>query len=532
MPRIPHELWLRTFLFLNAKSIPSLKAFQVSKLFRALVTESPSLQLAIELEDGGLTLLRSEGAARTLERVKAWRKAWLELGPSLRTTIDVPFKPGGLYELAGGYFFLSLDNTNGGVHPNTLAYTMLPGLDTAGQEYGKWEYLKFEETMVDFVVEFDQGLLCFVEQHRRPSRENLTFRVHFRTIFGGAVHPGAAKSFIEYAVPTHGRDPDFMITPHIVGVHVIVHFWLSTWEDDVRRDCIVIWDWTTGQLKGTINESMSSAVNTFAVLSAHQLILPALDGESLEVYSFDASSTQPSRPIRLQARFDLPFPLISYMFRSEPNSFGSSPYAQPRRTFGVDPEKSIICFTMRTGDPDESDVEGFVATRAMFLSHISAAQRHGTDSVLRVHWHAWAHNTRWDKWDWPPKWNRHTIGSRHVGFLHADGFGPIYVLDFNKMLRVPDVDANDPDRLSCASDITQSSISTVPGGFTSLTCMESVWDEQFEYDGVVMDEDRIIGLTVNDEDDVTSLEVFVMGGPPATGVPRTAPAVDHLPAAA
>ncbi|KZV82963.1 hypothetical protein EXIGLDRAFT_754650 [Exidia glandulosa HHB12029] len=541
---LPDELWLRIFFFGDALSLRALAT--VCRLFKSIIAESRFLQLSLELEEGGLRLLSpSTSSEETLRLVRSSRRAWQTLSPSFRTSIAVPFVPGSLYELSGGYFFLSVET--GTLRPRVIAYVRLPHIDDdlgdvdEVQTAAPWQSVQFNEDIIDFAIDVDQDFLCFVQHiptQLPQGRFRQIYRVHFRQMSDGKPHPGAKEVAVEHVVESDSPFAHVSVVIQVVGDHVVIMF--SGRLNIARLDSLAVWDWTTGQLKGTVGVSEPKSIHTFVMLSPCQFLLAPPATRHLEVYRFDTSRTQPPTPLRCEARFELPPSYIvqTVIFRAEPASFNSTPYTGPRRPFGVEPEKGIVSFTVQLATQTEGFMRRFIARRQTFLDY---------GALETVPWTAWRHLTRWDAIEWPPNWICYTMGARHVmlgsgddasGEIVPDGEEtPIRVQDFDPALLrdvrsgrlgvpedgnievhireagtagIPDSDADEIENENESRDAKHESEDAKP--VLGLPCVEITTKQTFDFAGILLDEDRIIGLTVNARGDITDLDVFLMGG--------------------
>lgn len=518
--KLPDELWLRILAFLTARSLCVIQ--QVCRYFRSLVVESAALLLVIELEKSGLRPLHRKGQSQSqlqiLKSVRSSRKAWLDLDLSTRTMIKIPFTPGDLYELSGGYFFTSSGLSSGAVRPKSLAYIRLPHLgDPRREEFydsEHWRHLKFEEEILDFAVDVEQDLLIFVEACPIQPPTQLTiglqqrFHVHIRTLSQGIPHPAAKHAVLRYAMQTQHVASRITSVIQIVGTHIAI---LLSVQAQNRVDALVVWDWTTGQHKGSIDDPNEPQRNilSFVLLSERHVLLPHPHRRVLELWSFDHRnpvSGETPQVMRLEACFELPdYVFLHAIFRSEPgSSLEASPHTSHLKSFGVNPEQAIISFTIHAAHAglDVWMAKTFISTRRHFLDIL---RTHDTTSVpLVVHWTQWCGGTRWNIPHFTFNWICHTFGQRFIMYNASH----VHVLDFNPVL-YEDLKTRD---LTGNASITLGHPGTamVPGGECGLACVEIAAAKSIEHSGIMMDEERIIGLNSDDSGNLVSLDVYLI----------------------
>ncbi|KZV95004.1 hypothetical protein EXIGLDRAFT_834574 [Exidia glandulosa HHB12029] len=479
---LPRELWLQIFPYLSAGSLrtvvqvhfPNLSA----KSSGPCLAESQLLQLKIELEEGGLKLLStSTPRDETLRLIRSSRRAWQTLSLSRLPTIDVPFRAGRRYELTGGCFFLQFET--GSEKLREFAYVRLPDVhDEPTQGPPSWTRIRCNADMSDFGVDVDQDLLCLVEdvnaQPLPQGGSNLTFRVHFRQMSDGTAHPGAREAAVEHIV--EARFPFRCLCARIefVANHVVILFRDA---ESKSLKTLTVWDWTTGQLKGTLGESEPKAIAAFSMLSRCHILLALLDVDHLEVYRFDSSSAQPPLPIVHEASFELP----SGFTYTAPTPRLPSSRQRPTAFLGA---------------------SGIVPSSA------------------------WRHLTRWDALNdnLCVLSVGYCMGMRHmVGNGDPTGesipfsqLAPIRVQDFNPSLlrtvRSGNLHASDDVEIRiCEAGTT----SIIPGRLGAaaglvLPCVEITTKQLYAFLAVVLDEDRVVGLSANEITEITGLPCFLM----------------------
>ncbi|EJD52440.1 hypothetical protein AURDEDRAFT_111140 [Auricularia subglabra TFB-10046 SS5] len=501
----------------------------VCRAFQTLVADSAPLQLILELDAGGLCLLPPQSRDLTpvdiLARARRWRKAWMDLDirQSTRATITVPFVPGSLYELSGGYFFLSVER---GPHqrPNRLAYVRLPA--HGYQDPGQWTFLNFAEAIMDFAVDVQQDLLCFVEFVPSVSNPNQTFRIHLRSMSDGNPHPQAKIPRLHYVMDAPSPFVHPSVVMQVVGTHVVILFCAVL--NNERRDCISVWDWTTGVCKATIGSGLRM-MNTFVMLSPDRILVPDPGHHIIEVYRFDPSLPDvPTEPLQPEAQFELPrMWVVHAIFRSEPAGFSgaftsaTSPF-RSSKPFAVDPQQCIISFTMQVyTEQGVSEFKTFIGLRTALLAHVERPRAPRKDGEpLFVPWALWRAATLWrlGEGDGGPNWICHTFGQRHIVLEgdESEQAAHVRLYDFNPNAYAQQLrryfDQRIPDHVLVRFAGVDGEDAGGKPVDPDLKSVEIATKEKFTYAGIMLDEDRIIGLNTNADQDITTIVVFLVGG--------------------
>lgn len=103
---LPPELLIRILSFLTVPDLSS--CLEVNVLFSVIIKESVLLQYLIATEIAGVrdnpncTL----DLATRLQRLDQRELAWSRFRPNFKTTIDIPHRPTGIYDLTGGLYLL------------------------------------------------------------------------------------------------------------------------------------------------------------------------------------------------------------------------------------------------------------------------------------------------------------------------------------------------------------------------------------------------------------------------------------------
>ena len=223
--------------------------------------------------------------------------------------------------------------------------------------------------------------------------------------------------------------------------------------------------------------------------------------------------------------------IVEFLSRAEPNPTGSGPLAIPapsNRPFRDNAEDAVVMFRLSTEGVDqetrnlEIHTFMFIVHRCALLAHIPAAQRACSPfcitpktTPVQVPWDVWGVSaTRWFEDDPASRrWITTTAGQRSVTM--EDGAStPVIVRDFNPYAvraaravaatsgqwqqgnwrkRLPNgnrMALKVKDSVISAGSIFEEDVRS------SLPYVEIVTQTEYDYDGVFIDEERILGLKV------------------------------------
>ena len=282
-----------------------------------------------------------------------------------------------------------------------------------------------------------------------------------------------------------------------------------------------------------------SAYDCFSFLTEDTLVIPNLLQNNLEIMRIvvDESDDDVPRLVSL-CTLNLP-PLAEYASishlgcRAEPNPIGSgpgpllvaAPSSRPFRDTAVD---AIVLFDLLIEDMNphaghEPSPFTFIVHRRALIAHIPRAQRacapfHTVAGAVptTVPWSAWGVPvTRWFESDLSSRWITTTAGQRAVTMEDCTPT-PIIVRDFNPYA-VRAALAQGWTQQECDHDVGKKSQvlpsgnrqtvnveeDVIPAGSTfredvrsALPYIETVTQARYGYEGVMIDEERILGLEV------------------------------------
>ncbi|KAI0285743.1 hypothetical protein BC826DRAFT_1050602 [Russula brevipes] len=302
-----------------------------------------------------------------------------------------------------------------------------------------------------------------------------------------------------------------------------------------------------------LRPSERGAYAYFSFLSEDTLVLPNLIQNTLEIVKIAIESDDTPRLVLL-CKLNLPpltwhASIVLFGCRAEPNPTGSrGPLAIPApssRPFRDKAEDAIIQFNVliedvRLHSPDRR-LFTFIVHRRALLGHIPAAYREcalfcsipePAPAPANVPWAEWGvTETRWFEGDPASmRWVTMTAGQRAVTMQDVGATTPIIVRDFNPyMVRSARgrVSANGrPQGYNWSAQLpngnrmavkVEESVLSAGSVFkedvrSSLPYVEIVTRAEYRYEGVLIDEERILGLKTSQEDKlISSFDVHILG---------------------
>ncbi|KAJ6535131.1 hypothetical protein B0H19DRAFT_1185057 [Mycena capillaripes] len=480
---IPPELLTEILGFLDAKTV--LLSSSVCKSWHETVWSSPELQYTIELWVDGMVRGPSGWltSSETLEALYKHRRAWQSLEWKSKTTVAAEsLRSSHTYELAGGVFAQG---------PNFLAISLAKIVDEpenarVNHDIGDYEVDDFQ----DLAIDPTQDLVAFL--HMTPGEPRA--RVHLHTISSHQSHPLAAIPCLLFALERDATMPlSIQIVDDIIGIFI------------GEPSSLTIFNWRSGiTIATTIIEEQPFSVADFKFLSSRSYLLvhgfdPAQPSGLIKIFTFEG--TCPNSPIHV-ATLQLPelFParrISLTLIQTGPfcaNPISGTPFSKSN-------DRRIFVFVIDYGGTPELQYRLVVRHRYLHgyvLDHVRRGQGR-TDSATVVPWEEWGpRNSRMLPMEDLIR-NGHVHGERVA--VPCENPRLVQVLDFGVI----------PGRASAARDTgtelhLASSTLEVIGIFrkavtTSLPYRSTLCSLDDEYDLLLMDQDRIIGIDLTETDD-------------------------------
>ncbi|KAF9236004.1 hypothetical protein BU15DRAFT_89346 [Melanogaster broomeanus] len=515
---------------------PPRSAHRVCRRFKDIIDVSLELQYRIGLAfDGMIDGPPSPlSTGERLSRLRSLRRAWSTLSCTSTVTVPMP-GPCYAYELVGGIFCKTQDiQRHQRLGSRRFSVTWLPSSHNPGHT------LVHEDVGIpsrDFAMDPSQDLMVLF----RGGEEFVmmpfimvvpgTLELYVRTISTNQVHPEAQVEVLRTPV----LFPITTATIHIVDDIVGVLYCLESIQPHV-----IMWNWKTGNLivdRGNID--LPPATSDISFITNRTFFLTCGRGSgSIEIFALpcDRSSSDAFRP---------PEPPVHVATHTGP-FLADCPRDKP---FTASNEDRIHVLTVQYVNPAPTEGPRVGPRLCVFLQNQvleGYIRRHARSGVVPfdVHWEEWGPaNTRVLLHDGMFKWLRYVHGQRVVLTSALEsGRSRIKVLDFNirdvgpRQYTTPDPDSNarcglsmDPlpaaDSGSCHAACSHSHGVLVdyptriemPNFFAGsvescLPYRETRRDEMAEYSGVMIDDERLVGLKDGafSAGDMKEIDVYMM----------------------
>lgn len=553
---IPPELIVSIILYLSPHDIISCQ-----RTCRTLcdVCKDTAVRYLVQMERFGVSddlrpgIPYPERLLLLQRREEAW--ANLDFRESVRVT--VPFESTGIYDFTGGTFLLGTRLHCANRRPTIgYSYVTLPSLPSAEDQALKWRGPSLGIQILDVgmaVYEHDLiAALTAKPDMDSPIDRNHTLEIRLLSFSTGEPHPLAEQPIIFIASIS-------LILGHCNVLIEIVGDFLALlitfpWARDTNEDMFFLVRWKQGEAH-RLRTPEWSAYAYFSFLTEDTLVIPNLTQNVLEIVRIVVDGGDDDDVPRLVPLCILGLPplsgasaIVRLACRAEPNPTGSGPPRIPApssRPFRDKAEDAIVLFNMLIEDSvqhmgrfqfPETCPFTFIAHRSALLAHILPIQRAcapfrsvpGVEPA-GVPWPAWGvPATRWFESDPASiRWITTTAGQRAVT-MEEHAPTPIIVRDFNPYAV----------RAALAREATQGRSQQqqqLPNGNrkvvvvaeavilagsifkkdvrSALPYIETVTQNMYMYEGVLIDEERILGLETSkdDEIDISSFDVHVLG---------------------
>ncbi|KAJ3838295.1 hypothetical protein F5878DRAFT_725430 [Lentinula raphanica] len=535
LQHLPNELVAQILLSCSFNDILSCQA--TCRFLYEIVTTSSIIQYRISLDISGLEdnprcKLSTPDRLELLQRREA---AWALFRPNFIQQVPVNNTAVVIYELSGGTYLLS------GVSRDSINHLRLPSRQQS--EVPRWDHIPVTDELLDFglaVTEHDLiGVLTI-------SSDDIisTLQIRFLQLSTGLPHP-LSRAPMRFSQP---------ILPDNLGVGIeIVGNLAALVIRDVsfghhNRDKLLILDWKRGIVRAELYVD-SRRYQSAIFLTAEILLVTNAHEKCLEIWRIPCDSPESTLPIICQQpELSLALPVIhpgfmvsEFACRGAPNPVLSN--CDTSRPFHSSPYESIMVFHL-TISPIEPRVPipfVFFAHRRSFLQLLDEAEiRPKPPRSTPIPWAEWGPpRTRWLRArSIPTEWITTTSGQRYayVGARAPGPPQPVTVLDFNQnhVRRVrknlknqqspyhgifsDNVTADEGEDLTRRIWVEESRdtheqmkvFAEDVGGYLPYVGVKSA--KPYDFHGVLMDDERIIGIKRNHAlTGVESIEVVHMG---------------------
>ncbi|KAG8814309.1 hypothetical protein FRC17_001208 [Serendipita sp. 399] len=570
---LPDETLIHILSFLRLQDLLHCRA--LNRRIHNIIKNSIVLKFRIELAHAALEELWQPieykvNLKTTIERLDSLRKlqfGWRNLAWRARHLVSLDHPKGSLYELSSGIFFTGKKRRLGVARTQEIVLQELPSLECPSPP-SKAE-LNCHVAISQVCVSIPQDLLVLLEESRSNQggsiRDNkLIFKLHLHSLASNLPHPEATNPILEYDCMSTWMSYSFVM--QIMGNSLGVLFTSGVLGDsDYER--FVVWDWTTSEKRGMVSMP-GSRYDSFSFISEDTFVIPCARTETINVFLF-RPTPPPDHPDRGPAihhlcalKFPALNPLNGYKYltiscQSQPSPetqsayHSSNPLPRPKKLFTPDQLDGIVQFTATLSSGTRTTDLIVVTHRRALMSFVISGQNDLGDPLAEP----WESYPMMPAKTWGPditfpfwraisrcmispftyienaQWHSQVFGHRLVQLVHPTNnhtnasptrSGQIRVLDFNPLfINRPPLFPEDyhPFIQSTVTRRMVTDVGFIPKGDiwmddiqSGLPYYEATTVETFALAGVMMDEERIIGLKTGTprSQDIVALEVFVI----------------------
>ncbi|KAI9431717.1 hypothetical protein H4582DRAFT_2003725 [Lactarius indigo] len=557
---IPPELIVSIILYLQPHDIISCQ-----RTCRTLcgVCKDTALRYLVQLERFGVSDDLRPGIPypERLLLLQRREEAWASLDFRKSVQVIVPFESTGIYDFTGGAFLLGTRLHSASRRP-TIGYShlTLPSLSSTEDQKMEWQGTDLGIQILDIgmaVHEHDLiATLTAKPDKNGPIDRYHTLEIRLFSFSTGQPHPLAEQPIIFIAsISLILGDCGVLID--IVGEYLALLITFP-WERGASEDMFFLLRWKKGEAH-YVRSSEWGAYSYFSFLTEDTLVIPNLLQNTLEIVRIVVDGSDDDIPLLVTlCTLGLP-PLVEHASivrlacRAEPNPTGSTPLHIPApssRPFRDKATDAIVLFNLLIEDANpyagqfhfpEMRPFAFVVHRHALIALIPPAQRAcapfrsvpGAEPT-EVPWSEWGVPvTRWFESDPASmRWITTTSGQRAVT-MEQRVPAPIIVRDFNQYaVRAALARENIRGRSShecdgCSRELQNGNWQVIKAAEavilagsvfredvrSALPYIETVTQNVYRYEGVLIDEERILGLETSkdDETEILSFDVHVLG---------------------
>ncbi|KAF8880299.1 hypothetical protein BD779DRAFT_1675995 [Infundibulicybe gibba] len=516
---LPAEILTNTLSFLPGQDLESCKL--INRYVRNTIGDSARLRYVVALDDACVedNPYNNTSISEKLQALTRRELSWRKLQPNASQSITVEHFPSGIYDLTNGVYFL------GALDRLSLYYLNLPTLSSQTRAL-TWSRIDVEHRIVDMGLAIHESDLVAIITSRldlgSTDTENSRFRLELNLLSFKTKepHPLAEKPNILIGNISRVKPS---ISIEIVGDHLAL---ATTYTFNLSQppDHFYLWNWKTGALL-IDHEAGYQTYSGIVFLTADLLLLSNIMDEAFEFWripSLPHFETQ-SNPVYV---ISLP-PLSSEMkilavsCRGEPNPVGPNSTLNSGQLFYVSSLQAIVLFRIYIASMSEEHFTlAFVVHRQSLIDIFNnrASPPSPEDASQHLPWSDWGPPvTRWiDTTGTPTRWITTTSGQRCVSIC-ANTPSPIIIFDFNpyNVAKMKDYVRQYFSHRMFYDDEEEklddeANIFDVPVYSALPYCRyESV--VEYTYDGVFIDEERLLGIKTDGSDDIISIDVMHFG---------------------
>ncbi|KAJ8091671.1 hypothetical protein PM082_020906 [Marasmius tenuissimus] len=514
---LPSELLLAILSLLDGRSIAY--SSQVNRSLHTLVTSSSILcykqQLFIYKKDDNVSNRAS--VAEKLRLLKREESSWRHCQPGFHVKVPLTFNPGSVYDLASGVYILGEDGRQ------TLRYIDLPSNPV--QEL-KWKAFmpqvesKEPRSIVDFAINLhEHNLISLITESRSRNGNTSLFKLELRLheFSTGKPHPQAKRTTLPITNSEHQYGVQPAVNCEIVGDHLalVAYFW----RDPTAPCDVLVYNWKTGERLMKVAGN-SSTYGGIIFLSVDKILLPNILENTLEIWKIPSPGEEPPEGpmLRLGLFQTAPNYNIRYIScRAEPNPAPLNAVMRTDRPFYASADDAIVLLHLRIQGMGEFSLLTVFVHRSALLK----IAEDGSETDVPIPWNEWAPNIAFCydcSGDRASRWITTTCGQRYVLLplsededLDPNLTSNVVILDFGKS-HVQKIEQDiEAGKIKVGSDVDEygpivrrgphhlpreSKKMFADDMICHLPYVESRSREKYAFNGVLMDEERVIGIKV------------------------------------
>ncbi|KAG6919370.1 hypothetical protein DXG01_006919 [Tephrocybe rancida] len=510
---LPPEIVVRVLCFLDTTDLPSISRTH-SSLY-AFFKSSKRLQYRVAALIAGVEVnpYSNHVSWERLFALQRLEKGWSNLTIDFRTKVPVEHSASGLYDLTGGICIL------GDMSKQILHYFNLP---SKPDDSVAWSRINIGRRMVDFglaIHEHDLIAVLTVTPHS-TNLGRFVLEIRLFQFSTGKPHP-LARTPVQFVHDT--SRPEIATLIEIVGdylVLVITH----TVHHLLVRDCMYVFQWKTGTVTMNVSESKIPMPN---IPWGH---IPISD-DYIEPIDYSSDDPHPMNPFMSIALPSISnsHTLFSTSCRAEPNPTptGTPHSSQPSHPIHGD---AIVILTFRVLDRMTGTIETlimFVHRHELLKLCTDLHPDHSPSSVMTqtpvvMPWETWGpEHTRWfEVSSASASWITTTAGQRCVIASEPEEGAEqtVTVLDFNprtvkRLLKEGFKDDGVRSLVVQESNVGNGVFNEPVKSVLPYVSVTRHLESTSNFRGVLLDEERLLGIKVGPEHTITEIEVLHVSMP-------------------
>ncbi|OBZ68672.1 hypothetical protein A0H81_11045 [Grifola frondosa] len=529
--KLPQEILIYVLSYLSFVDI--LTCRRVNHFFNNVILHSAFLEYLIELQSSGyednpsskLTVSEKVSLLRATEA--AWKLLIFGRATSIRFT---SFKPSSLYDFTGGVLMLGEAPENPMSHwTQALRWIQLSSIYQRNHDDIDWNRIDVHAEIIDFGLAVQEHDLAAIATYNVESDGLTVFvNLHLIQISKGTPHPLASEAVLRITEAPIAVIHHCFISIEIIGdtLGIILTFISADFHE---RTEVYFYDWKSGK-KIASRDTPPETYFSFVFISQDMLSCPAVPKIA---WSYVASA-QPSLILDLP-QLSNGYHVTQIMCRSEPKPYASFDYTSPLNCttpFQPNGSDAVVLFDIHITHPfNIHDFFTLVVHRSSLLALLDDMPT-TMPSTLSVPWSIWGPKIcRWlPNEGIPNTWITVSCGQRYITMEKEseDDARPITVYDFNRSSFrksyscFPLVQRFGQTTLGGIEygigvvdepSVLNTDVFAIPPGpvSSSLPYQKGCTSEQYWYSAVLLDQDKIVGVMVDDEDRIVELAVHTVG---------------------